>query len=75
MTRHQTRDYILNNPAQYYWEDDKSPLSDEDVDRLIDSDDIFSIYLETGTIISHDEAMAWAEAVDTEVDPDAFRDS
>lgn len=74
MTRHQTRDYILDNPAQYYWEDDKSPLSDDEVNNLIDDNDTFDMYLETGTVITHDEAMAWAEAVDTEVDPDAFRD-
>ncbi|MCC5747440.1 hypothetical protein [Klebsiella pneumoniae] len=74
MIRHQARDYILNNPAQYYWEDDKTPLSDNEVNNLIDDNDTFDMYLETGTVITHDEAMAWAEAVDTEVDPDAFRD-
>ena len=74
MTRHQTRDYFLNNPAEYYWEDDKTPLSDEDVSRLIDNNDIFAVYLETGTILTHDEVLEWAISVDEEGDPDLARD-
>lgn len=73
MTRH-NENAVRESSAEYYWEDGLVALSPEEVDNLIDDHDSLGTYRESGVILSYDEALALAIAIDEEGDPDLARD-
>lgn len=73
MARH-NENAVRESSAEYYWEDGLNPLSPEEVDNLIDDHDSLGTYRESGVILSYDEALSLAIAIDEEGDPDLARD-